>query len=218
VITPASILATLRRLGSRALGPSPSNRRGNSYALTIVTPILPGKSDDLRSVLDGFNCQGKSPLANIPDVHFAQWIVIDQLRTDWPHAPKQPSILGSEYLLFSADLTAPAYRANKLPGSFLRDLAQHVPDRCNEVWENCYGYPGADDGKAFVEYLTRSQVEIGLYYAAFPDLTPVEVTSAMKLREQLAAFVLRHPDELAGAGNLQKLRDDYIHESKCWGY
>lgn len=218
MITPSALLAALRRVRARVLGPSPSNRRGNSYALTIVTPILPGKSDDLRSVLHGFNREEASPLANIPDVHFAQWIVIDRLRTDWDHAPKIPSILESEYLLFSADLTAPAYRANKLPRSFFCDLLHHVPGKCDAIWENCYGYPTADDPKAFVDYLTHSQVEIGLYYAAFPDLTPVEVTSAMKLRKQLADFVLRHPQELVGAGDPQTLKDDYLDESRHWGY
>jgi hypothetical protein len=218
VITPSSIGAALRRARSVGLGPPPSNRSGNSYALTIITPILPGKSDDLRAVLGSFNPEGKSPLVGVPDVHFARWVVIDRLRTNWPRAPKRPSILGCEYLLFSADLTAPAYRADKLPASFLEALVRKAPYQCDAVWKNCYRYPDGDDPAAIVDYLMRSRIEIALYYAAFPNLTPVEVTSAIKVREQLSKFVIKHQDVLDGVGDPKKLRLEYLEESKSWGF
>ena len=52
-----------------------------------------------------------SPLAKVPDVQFARWVIIDQLRTDWAGAPKPPPRLKSDYLLFSADVTAPAVQS-----------------------------------------------------------------------------------------------------------
>jgi hypothetical protein len=161
-----------------------------------------------------------SPLADVPDVQFARWVVIDGLRTDWPGAPPRPSVLRSDYLLFSADLTPPRYRAARLPGSFFRDLAQFMPVATKRVWEHCLGFPGLRPVEDFVEYLTRSQIEIGLYYAAYPDATPVDIHAALKVREKLTEFAITHQDAIVrsrrSSTHRQELREAYRNESPSW--
>lgn len=221
MITLQSVIATVRGAAKLILWPPPPNRNGCSYAVTVLTPIEPGQTEALRDVLASFPLGTGSPLHTVPDVHFARWVVIDQLRTDWPGIPKRPSRLNSAYLLFSADLTAPANRADGLPETFFRELAKQIPAESTEVWGKCRGFPGVADIDAFVDYMTRSQIHMGLYYAAFPDTTPDEITRALKLREEFAQFVLKHQRTMSlapGSPGVQQARDqlqkEYIREFK----
>ena len=221
-----SLPALLGRVATLPFAQSQDNRVGCSYGLTLITPIIPGQERALTSVLEAFEPRQGSPLANLPDVQFARWVVIDRLRTKWPGAPRWPSTLESKYLLFSADLTAPPERAPGLPGTFFRDLAKHMHDECEAVWGKCLGFPGVDRPE-FAEYLARSQIDIGLYYAASPYATPDDIGRALKVREQLTRFVLDHQWEtthalLSAASETrdtarQTLKDAYLRESGSWG-
>jgi hypothetical protein len=206
-----SLVGRLRHAAGTLL---PTDRRGNSYALTLITPIVPGAAPDLRSVLESFGSGKESPLARLEDVHFARWVIVGQLLTDWDGAPKRPSVIESEYLLFSADLTAKAPDAAALPGSFLNQLAEIEESR--EVWKHCVGFPATGDSDAVAKYLDHGRIQIDLYYAAFPDLTPAEIAHAIKVRRQFADFVLSHQEALSDPSAAQSLRDDYLRESALW--
>jgi hypothetical protein len=186
----------------------------------VMTPLLPDRAEACREVLRDFKLGQCSPLARIPDVHFARWVVIDRVRLGYPGAPALPTKLGSEYLLFSADLTPPEYRVDRLPVSFFRDLAQHMPVESEQVWSHCWGFPGVNGAggvDAFVDYLRASQIEVGLYFAAFPDITPAEIINALEVRANFAQFVFDNQDALAsGAANAQ-LQTRYLTESARWG-
>jgi hypothetical protein len=218
-----SFARVVRRLGALRLLEADSNRNGCSYAVTLATPILPGHTQALKAVLDSFNRADRSPLACVPDVHVARWVVIDQLRTKYRCAPPRPSSLRTQYLLFSADVTAPAYRAGGLPNAFFRDMACRMKEECNNVWQHCWEFPGVDDTEKFVSYLVASQVDIGLYYAAFPDATPSEIASALEVRQELAQFARNHQDALPANSRavsdalLEALYTDYVSRSATWG-
>jgi hypothetical protein len=188
----------------------PTERRGNSYAVTLITPIVPGRAVDLKSVLQSFGSGAQSPLATLEDVHFARWVIIERLLTDWQHAPKRPSVIESEYLLFSADVTVKAPDVAALPGSFLGQLARLEESR--EVWEHCVGFPGTDDVDAFAGYLDRARIQIDLYYAAFPRLTPVEITDILRVRDEFSRFVLQNPDALWDENAARALQAKYLEE------
>lgn len=189
------------------------NRSGRWYAVTLITPIEPGQTDDLASILRGFGTRQSSPLAKLPDVHFARWVIIDHLHTNWPGAPKAPPRLRSDYLLFSADVITPASRASELPEAFFRDLLAHIPDEVTAVWSRCRGFPGTARSDAFVSYLAASQIELGLYYAAYPGGTVDEIRHALWVRGRLATFVL---EQQRVATTPAKLKDDYLRASESW--
>jgi len=224
-VTPQSIIGAVRqRVANRIFSAQP-NRRGSSYAVTVITPIDPDpeRMQALRAELAGLKPGQGSPLNGIPDVHFARWVIVDRLHIDWKGAPKKPPKLGSPYLLFSADLTAPGYRADRLPDTFFRDLAERIPDTCNAVWGKCLECPDAGNVNGFVDYLKKSQIDIGLYYVAFPDLTPDEITAVMKIRERFARFAREHqadarlPDGSREAEKAhRRLLDAYLQESATW--
>jgi hypothetical protein len=212
VIGLSRVLETARWIVAFIDAPDDPNRRGNSYAVTLMTPIERGRVDDLREVLADFEPGPGSPLARLPGVHFARWVVIDELKTDWEGAPHSPPRLKSAYLLFTADVTAPAGEAGKLPASFYRDVAERMTEAADDVWSHCRGYPGRADDDAFVEYLASSQLGTSLYYAAFPDVTVGEIRHALTVHDGLVEFVQTHQ----GVRRPAELQQEYLQAAGAW--
>jgi hypothetical protein len=206
-----------RRVAALIVGQQDPNRRGSSYAITVITPIKKGRTDALRNVLQGYGRASQSPLSKLPDVQFARWVIIDQLRTDPRWAPKPRPTLKSQYLLFSADLTVPGYRTGGLPDAFFRDLAGLPAAR--KVWAHCLQYPGTSVD-AFVAYMRKSQIAIGLYYAAYPDATGADVRHALGVRTRLTTFAREHQHAFAREHqndiDSAALRTLYLRKSARW--
>jgi hypothetical protein len=206
------LLAPVCRLVALLTALDDPNRRGNSYAVTLMTPIEPERVEDLRALLASFGVGPESPLAGVPHVHFARWVVVDQLKTAWEGAPRVPPRLTSPYLLFTADVTAPEGAAAELPESFYRDLAGRMPDAADAVWSHCLGYPGTEDGDAFLKYLAASQLDASLYFAAFPDVTVDEIRHALDVRDALVTFVQTRQ----GMRRPHVLRREYLEAADSW--
>ncbi|MDA0182200.1 hypothetical protein OJ997_17980 [Solirubrobacter phytolaccae] len=188
------LLDTLRQL-TRGAG----NQRWGAHSLLILAPIGDGAREDLLGELA--RCEHDSPLAGLAEVHFARWVVIDQLKTGFADAPKRPSRLDRPYLLFSADYTpAPG------DGTLLERLAEVGA----AVWNHCDGFP--PDGPARVDYLAAHRCDTTLYYAGYPDATPARVKTAVARRDALTRFVLDHRDE-RDAATLQRA---YLKEAARW--
>jgi hypothetical protein len=190
-----------------------ANRRGRSYALNLLTPILPGHAVVLAQTLRDFGTGKQSPLARLPYVHFARWVIVDQLKTDWEGAPSRPPRLKSQYLLFTADVTAPADADYRLPLALLRDIVERLPE-ADAVWGNCRGYPGRAQGPdEAVRYLAESRLDTALYFAAYPDATAGEIQAALRVRRGLTEFVQAHQEIAMHPAKLQRA---YLKESKRW--
>ena len=55
------------------------NVSGQAYALTVLAPITRGRESVLARVLDEFPAGAASPLARVPGIHFARWVVLDDV-------------------------------------------------------------------------------------------------------------------------------------------
>lgn len=199
-------IGAARRLVEGLLGDP--NRRGRSYAVTVLAPISDGQTDALRAELRAFT-SGDSPLGELAGVHFGRWVVVDELKSGWPGMPRPVPRVRAPYLLFTADVTAPRDRERELPASFYRQLAEC--ERAARVWRYCRGYPAAGGQAAVAEYLAARQVDAALYFAAFPDLTVDEVRAALELHRRLVAFVGRNQGVAAA-----QLHKRYLAESRSW--
>jgi hypothetical protein len=200
--------------GVRGLGrPDAGSRSGRSYAVTLMTPVRRGEEQALAAHLDGLGGSEQSPLAKLPHVHFGRWVLIDQLKLEWPGVPAPPPRLESQYLYFSASVTGPdgGYAAD-LPESFFRDLAARIPKDADAIWRHCVAYPGMSDVDAFVRYLTASQIHTSLFYVGYADATVDEVRRALAARKNLVTFVLDHQDE----ENPAALHRAYLEASRKW--
>jgi len=187
------------------------NRRGRSYAFTSLTPILPAKGLAVDRALIDFENNG-SPFARMPEVHCARLVVIDQLKTRWPGVPRPTPRLNSQYLLFTADLTAP-YAGYTMPDDFLAHMFMTMGSKTvASVWGRCRGYPEHADAFKFTHWLKRSQLDTSLYFAGYPDVTPSEVAHALAVRDELIAFVQgnQRPASWAAA------REAYVAKAEKW--
>ncbi len=209
-MTPDGQAAPVRASRSRARRLAATNRNGHSYAVTSLTPILPGRAAALEAHLAGLTV---SPFADLEAVHFARWLVVDQLKFGWPGAPRRPTKLRSQYLVFSASVTASdADSARTLPGSFLAEIAERIPAAADAVWGNCVGYPGASSVDTFATYLGRSLLDTVLFHVGYPDTTVDQVRTALARRDSLVRFIRSH-QHVTDAAQLQQ---QYVSESATW--
>ncbi len=195
-----SVLDKLRML-TRAAG----NHRDGSYSIVILAPIRAGARDALARTLGDLGPD--SPLAALDEVHFGRWIVIDQLKTDFPGRPKRPAQLDCPYLLFSAEYTPPGGDYAP-PRTFLERLVR-VP-KAADVWAHCEGF-GTDEAQR-VAFLAKHRCDTTLYFAGYPGVSPERVKAALRRRKALTRFVLDHRDE-RDAATLQRR---YLEEAARW--
>ncbi len=186
------------------------NRNGRSYAVTSLTPIRPGREAELKAHLAGIVV---SPFTRLEAVHFARWVVLDRLNFAWPGAPRRRTELRSQYLIFTASVTAPdAASARSLPESFLRQIAEQIPQDADAVWGNCVNYPGAGSVDAFTSYLRRSLLDSVLFHVGYPDVTVQRVRTALARRDSLVRFIRSHQH----VTDPTELQQQYVAESATW--
>lgn len=194
--------------------PGAGSRSGPSYAFTSLTPICRGRGDALAAHLRNLPTAENSPLAQLAYVHVGRWMVIDRLNMSWARAPRRPTRLRSDYLLFTASITGPdgSNYADELPHSFLVELAERIPDAADAIWGNCVGYPGTTSVNDFAEYLRRSQLDTELFYIGYPNTTVQDVNQALVSHDRLVEFARSHQAEDDPA----LLQQAYLEESATW--
>jgi hypothetical protein len=184
---------------------------GSSRVFTMLAAIRPDHVATLGRFLRELALDVESPLAKLPHVHGARWVVIDQLKMDWPGAPRTPPRLNSAYLLFTASLTIPRGSGYRFPQAFVNDIRRKMGDVADEVWGHCMGYPGTQGRDDFLDYFLSSRLRTGIHLFGYPGATVDDVRCALKVRSGFAEFALTHQRE-AGAA----LQREYLEESAKW--
>lgn len=157
------------------------DRAGQACALTVLTPIVPGRERELRAVLEGLHKAG-SPLARMPRTHFARWVIVRDFVTD-PAQPRDDP-LGCAYLLFTSSLDGPL-------DSYLDELCERLVPEADAIWGDCVGCPQPAAGPALKAYLVHNRLRTGQFVAAYPNATVTAVRRGLELRERLIAFAVR---------------------------
>jgi hypothetical protein len=186
------------------------NRRGRSYAFTALTPIKPGFAPAVELALQGYE-SGTSPFENLPELHCARLVVIDQLKTGWFGVPEPRPQLRSQYLLFTADIIQP-YDSYVLPDRFLERMYVSLRAEVDALWGHCYGFATARDPLEFAAWLKKSQLDTSLYFVGNPDATPSEIAKALQVRNELIQFVRAHQY----AHQWSTIRNAYLTAAAKW--
>lgn len=160
--------------------PVTSNTVGQMYALTVFTPIVPGRLQELRDYLAGLP-RDPSPLARLGGAHFARWVVVPDFISD-PSQPRKED-LPAPYLLFSATFDGELE-------AFLDDLCGALAEEAEHIWGCCEGAPQPAAGAALKDYLKHNQIQTGLFFAAYPDATVQQVRSALDVRARTIALAV----------------------------
>lgn len=180
----------------------PSNK---PFALTVLSPIIGGTAEGvdhaaaIRSILGRQRWEERdkrkpSPLAGIRTLHFARWVVIDDVRSQgWPAREEH---LRSKYLLFIADFDGAL-------ASFLDCLRNEARELVRSLWEHCVEFPGVEDGAAFQRYFQHCQLkftvpfgkftlpfgQVTLPFAAYPKSTLPDVLKALHVQRRMLEFI-----------------------------
>lgn len=152
-----------------------SNVSGQAYALTVLTPILPGEEDALQTYLQGLS-QKDSPFARLPRVHFGRWVIVENFHSE-PEQPKQDN-LASQYLLFTTC-------SDGKRDDHLDELCRELAPEASEIWGRCVGCPDPAEGDALKRYLIHNQIKTGFFAAAYPKARVQDVRRTLDRRERM---------------------------------
>ena len=158
-----------------------TNLAGRAYALTVLTPVMPGHDALLRQCLATLNRGAASPLASLPATHFARWVVFE--RPAHTGAPLRSNAQGSTHLLFDSCLDGDR-------DEYLEAMRTGMSADVDAIWTHCVGYPGSGDAQEFAAYFRRHQVDARLFLAAYPVASVQEVRSSLELRQRLIDFAV----------------------------
>ena len=159
----------------------PSSKRvGVVTEVTLITPIKGGRVEGeyrtyrerLQSVLDDLQrreLQGlPTPVGLIRQIHFARWVIIDRK-------------IGPAELLFTSNFDGEMK-------SYFRSFALELTSDINTVWENCEGYPGAEDFDRLWQYIKQHQINTATFYCAYPNLTMPQIQRLQALKDGFDEF------------------------------
>lgn len=161
--------------------PVTNNTAGQMYALTVFTPIVPDRLQELRDHLAGLP-RDASPLARLGDTHFARWVIVPAFVSD-PSQPRDEH-LPSPYLLFSATFDGQL-------DAYLDSLCTELAAEAQTIWGCCVGAPEPAAGSALKAYLKHNQIQTGLFFSAYPDATVDQVRQALDARARTIALAVR---------------------------
>jgi hypothetical protein len=170
--------------------PLSPNVSGQAYALMVLTPIVPGREQELRDVLESYT-EGSSPFARLPRTHFGRWVILD----DFVHDEQQPKPdrLTSKYLIFTSNFDGKR-------DSYLEELCE-LPE-AREIWSHCVGAPTSGTRAELAQYLRHNQITTGFFVAAYPKATVPQVKASLERRAALVEFAI--DAQAMDAGDLKR--------------
>jgi hypothetical protein len=157
------------------------NVSGQAYALSVLTPILPGRQDELIAQLDAWGDGDASPLARVPRTHIARWVVIPDVVHQGAGQRKRDTL--APRLLFSSNHDGDV-------GAYLEGLRTGMGADADAVWSHCRGYPGHQDGPGFAAWMLAHTLEAALFFAAYGGMTVEQVHHNLERRRKLLDLVM----------------------------
>jgi hypothetical protein len=155
------------------------NRVDGVYALTIFTPIAPGREDELRAHLDAMPVGEESPLARLHQLHLSRIQIFDALVDQGP--PHRRESLKRHHLLFTSTVDGDL-------DPYLDAICERIGAEADGWWGHCVGYPGTADRAAFGRWIRAHKVDTGLLAVANPGATVQDVRESLALRERVVDF------------------------------
>jgi len=169
------------------------NQNGSVYGLTILSPILvdekvvPSHDLQIRQYLATLPTGAGSPFAKSLGTHLCRLVVMDDVV--YVGAPSIEEHLESKYLIFECNLDATGEEGLE---SYLRGLAENMPDQLDAIWSHCVGYPGAANVSGFIQYMKACQIETTFFFAAVNNKSVTESLRALQTQQAVADFIASH--------------------------
>lgn len=149
----------------------------------VLTPIRPGRHDELRAILERLGAP--SPFARLERTHFARLLVVADMPV--PRGASRGDPLDGPYLMLTASIDGDV-------DSWLDALAATLVPEAEEIWGRCIGCPRPAEGAALKAYLWRNQIDSGVAFAAYGQASVAQIGGALATRARLREFVVRAQD------------------------
>lgn len=150
-------------------------------SMTIIVPVLPGREEDLMTLLRGIgsDIMGNTTLqfAQFPTIHFARWAVIPP--PDPPDASGTPS-----QLVFGTDHDGPDEALLNAAASNAMAL-----NALDSIYSHCAGWPGKDNPTRVAEYFLTRRIPYGARHIACRRRTVQDLKAAVAARERMETAV-----------------------------
>ncbi|MEP6716020.1 MAG: hypothetical protein ABJC09_10635 [Terriglobia bacterium] len=165
------------------------NQSGSVYGLTLLSPIIgdphaPVSHDlQLRLILGSMPRDHESPFAKVDSTHMCRLTVMNDVI--YVGMPACEEHLQLQYLVFESNFDGDLE-------TYLRRMAQQIPETVDAVWSHCLGYPGVINPDAFVAYMKKCQVTTTFYFADVNDKTVGQTLTALQTQSAVGAFVERN--------------------------
>jgi hypothetical protein len=159
---------------------------GQAYALTLLSPIIGGHTHGavhatrLRAAINAIPTGAASPLARIPTLHLARFVVLDDLHNQG--MPAKEDHLRNKYLVFVADFDGAL-------APFLDALVTHAGDLATSIWRHCEAFPGIADRAAFAKYIAKCQVPSTFPFGAYAEAPLSEVLRSLDAQRRFVEFL-----------------------------
>jgi hypothetical protein len=184
---------------------------GNKYAFTALTPVRPHDVTELRQRLADLDRDAGSPFASVPGLHFARWVVIEDVVYEGP--PQRRDSWRNAYLLTTTTTDGVTHP--------LEQLRIHITDEADEIWGLCIGYPGRQHAAAFVQYFQHNQIRTNRFFCGYPDATLEDIKAALDVQARLVDFAYQHQsdhhDDKLQVDFLETFGADSVHSLRIGG-
>ena len=172
-----------------------SNRFGQAYGLTMLSPILGGEMVDggghdvaILNELRTIDAMPVSPFKKVSTTHLARWVVIDD--APYEALPAKIDSFQSKYLLFTSNFDGGTADDPTALLRYLELIRTQMPDVMDRVYSHCVGYPGTADRAAFQTYMQRCQITTTFLFGAYGQATVDQVIDSLQLQRGLGDFVV----------------------------
>lgn len=161
------------------------NKSGQAYALTALCPLCDETRDNqsvaaiIKTRLRNLEVHEASPMARVPNTYLSRMFVLDNVV--YQGKPALEENLKSKYLVFVAELHGELE-------PYLHGMWQHALPMVRSIWEFCIGFDDVHDGRDFVRYIKKCQVEATFYFNGSNDKPLAEQLKALYLKQELAKF------------------------------
>jgi hypothetical protein len=177
-----------------------SNINGKVYAINVITPMRPWKTNILRSLfflLDHVKPL-QSKLINLSFISFARWAILRQ--NTWPDGGRAVARESMEYdyLLFFSNF-------NGTWNQYIDAFAAVLGKELNLVWRWSEKFPGSNPVTGFKEYIGRVQFDTDYYFTAYPEAAANDTKSAHIVQKALDDFSVS-----AAALTPEQFREEYL--------
>lgn len=166
------------------------------------------RPDDIESVTDILNT-GKNPsvsntffsFENLPDVHFARWLI----------APKTDKFRGS--LLYSANIDGSVE-------NHLKELAEKKADELDQLLQHCDNYPEISSitTNQRLEYLKKHSQKTPAFYVGAPQRSVQQIQQEAKLHLAVKDFVQKNGKQWKNSRDAYSAIQQFLKDDPKWDW